>query len=583
MLSNSVPGSVAHSFSAFPKDGRSWEVIMYGELQPSLMGQGINVLLAQADWRRMPGTPETRQLCRPLGDVAGLPIGSCWIDGASAAAGDRRGTSVIEVPALYGSPTNKLGETSRKKGDRPVYPLTGLGEAPTWRIRTGELTYFVPAVELIRAVFGSTTDFLRLTIEGGTGILPTKRRMIFDIDASGRDPSDPGVVRIKAHRKLHRREAETIARILTNDRMRKAFVQVFKAHQKAVRDRKPKYPTTLFPFDEPTRWKVDTEWTCVTSEGASVEQSRRRLITRIRSIETSPLTFRKVVVELTGGAGEMELGEMRRPVALKSSDTIAERIRMHPHRTPVSNLNTTALNGGQTSHEPGFELEHVVMDASGRQSVVVIEDEDNERVEMGSTWWPSGKKGGAVGVSFQSSVVDYNDHPRQAGALLESSRKALEFYAGRKNWPCEVVSPHFGPGSDPLDGLFRYPPQACGRPLRWSIMRNGELRRALVMRLTTHQGEIYAIDAERQGTTEGQAMGLVLTSARDELDYEDIEDILATNAANRGVWDVRTRGYLTAKSKRNALWFINVTAYSAGLAKAISGLLSGAPSTIQTD
>lgn len=114
-------------------------------------------------------------------------------------------------------------------------------------------------------------------------------------------------------------------------------------------------------------------------------------------------------------------------------------------------------------------------------------------------------------------------------------------------------------------------------------MSNGGLRRALVMRLTTPRGEIYAIDAERQGAIEGQAIGLILISERDELDYEDIEDILATNAANRGVWDVRTRGYPTAKRKRNALWFVDVTAYSTGMAKAISGLLSGAPSAIQTD
>ena len=95
---------VAHSFSAFPTDGRTWEVIMYGQLQPSRMGQGIDLLLAEAGWRRAPGDtpPVTRRLCRPLGDVAGLPIGSRWTDGKSAPAGADVETIAIDVPALDG-------------------------------------------------------------------------------------------------------------------------------------------------------------------------------------------------------------------------------------------------------------------------------------------------------------------------------------------------------------------------------------------------------------------------------------------------------------------------------------------------
>jgi len=547
---------------------------MYGELVPSLMGQGINVLLAEADWRRTSAPPATRQLCRPLGDVAGLPIGSRWKNGASASVDDQIETVVIDVPALDGWPKHQLGEAFFTPGGRGVYPLMGLKDAPVWRIETGSHSYFVPAVELIRATFGSTTEFLRLTIEGGLQIWPTKRRMIFDLKASGPDPSDPGVIRIKAHRSLYRREAETIARILTNERMRKAFMQVFASVQRAELGGKPKYPTTLFPFDQPTQWTVDTVWTCVNREGGW-----RRLVTRIRSIKTPPLAFRKVVVELADGRGELEPGEKRRPVAVKSSDTVQERIKMHPHRPPVSNLTTTALNGGHSSREPGFELEHIVVDATGRQSTVAVHDEDDKHVEMGSTWWSHGKGGGAVGISFQSSVVDFPDEPREADAILQSTRNALELLARKRGWQCEVVSPHFGSGADPRDGLFRYPPEICGRPLTWSIVQRGResggLRRALVMHLITPEGNIYAIDAERQGTTEGHALGLIFTPSRAQLTYEVIEDILAVNAGCRGVWGDLTLAHPTVKLKRNATWFTDVSAYSTGMVRPIFELLSG--------
>src|SRR5690606_34823274 len=133
--------------------------------------------------------PATRQLCRPLGDVAGLPIGSRWTNGASAPVDDQIETVVIDVPALDGWPKHQLGEAFFTPGGRAVYPLMGLKDAPVWRIEAGGHSYFVPAVELIRATFGSTTDFLRLTIEGGLQLWPTKRRMIFDLKASGPDPS----------------------------------------------------------------------------------------------------------------------------------------------------------------------------------------------------------------------------------------------------------------------------------------------------------------------------------------------------------------------------------------------------------
>lgn len=551
---------------------------MYGQLHPSLMGQGIDILFADAGWRRTAGTaPATRRLCRPLGDVAGLPIGSRWIDGKSAPVNDEVVTIDIDVPALDGWPEHRLGEAHFEAGKRPAYPIVGLKDAPVWRIPVGDKSYFVPAAEVIRATFGSTTDFLRLAVEGGLGLGPSKRRMIFDLEASGPDRTDPRVLRVKANRKLHRREAEAVGRILTNDRMRQSFRQVFASLQRAHTNGWQKYPTTIFPFDHPTRWKVDTVWTSINGG------SRRCLVTRIRSIKTLPLAFDKIFVELKGGAGDLEPGEHARPMQVSSPGATHRQIKMYADRTPIASIATTDLSGGHTSHDPGFELEHIVVDATGRQTTVPVETEDDELLEMGSTWWASGKHGRALGVSFQSSVVDYDDTPRAAGALLDSTRQALELLARKKIWGCEILSPHFGCGADPMDGLYRYPPECGGRQLAWSHMRNGSLRRALVMRLTTPRGIVYAIDAERRESTEGQALGLILTSNRDDLDYEDIEDILSINATNRGVWTGSTQGRLTSKRPRNPTWYTNLTAYSTSLSTTIHALLSGASSASISD
>jgi len=547
---------------------------MYGELKTSQMGQGINLLLAEADWRRRSIPPKTHELYRPLGDVAGLPIGSRWINGASAAVNDQIETVVIDVPVLNGWPTNKLGEMVWEAGERPVYPATGIQAAPTWRIRTGDQTYFVPAIELIRAVFGPTSDFLRLTVEGGVDLWPTGRRAIFDINASGRDPSHPEIVRIKAHRTLNRREAEIIARILTNSRMRTAFMQVFASTQNSLRDQRPLFLTTIFPFDEPTRWTVETAWTRVTSENPAREPSRRRMITRIRSIKPPALTFKKIIVEVPGAAGELKPVETKRPISVKSPDTVQKHLRIDPKSAPASNLTPTALSSEHTSYETGFDLEHIVADASGRQSTMPIEAADDEPVAMGSTYWPAGKRG-TVGVSFQSSIVDFNDEPRAPDALLTATRNALERIAAKRNWPCEIVSPTFDCGADPIDGLHRYPPKALGRPLTWSVIHNGgRLRRALVMSVTTPTGRIYVIDAERQ-EKEGYALGLLMTPLRSELSYVVIESILAVNAAERGVWRQATSEYPTIKLERKGACFRDISAYGAKLVGAITALSRG--------
>lgn len=568
-----LTAGVAHSFTGFPKDGRAWEVIMYGPVQPSVMGQGIDVLLADDSWRRGGrGAARTTWLRRPLGDVAGLPIGSCWKDGVSAPSERRARTAVIEVAPLAGWPDQLLGEAypTPEANDRPAYPLVGLKSAPVWRIQSGEHSYFVPAIEVIRAVFGPSTGLLRLAVEGGVDMWPTKERRIFDLDASGVDRDDPGLVRIKAYRPLHRREAEVIARIVTDERMRRSFMQVFAGIQRAEVKGAPRFPTTLFPFDQPTQWTVDTEWTHVNKSGGW-----RRLVTRIHAIRTPPAAFRKVVVELAGGGGEVEPGEKRRAVSRRSPDVVADRIRMDPHRLPVTNLTATPLHGGHTSHDSGFELEHVIVDRTGRKATVVVEEKGDAKIETGSTAWGRGGAEGVAAVTFQSSVVDYPDEVREADAILRSTRSAVELLSQKRAWPCSVISPPYGEGADPRDGLIRYPPSYYGHDLTWSVMQDGRLRRALVMHLATPQGNVYVIDAERQGVAEGHALGLLLTPTRTLLSYEFISDALAFNAKRRGVWSDMTLVHPTVKLKRNATWFNNIQAYCTGLVTPITQLLNG--------
>lgn len=546
---------------------------MYGEVHPSLMGQGIDILLADAGWRRSSGgvLPITKRLYRPLGDVAGLPIGSCWKNGGSVPPETDARTIVIDVDPVDEWADRSLGEAHpTQASDQPAYPVIGVKGAPVWRLASGGHSYFVPAIEVIRAVFGPTTGLLRLAIEGGVDVWPTKQRMIFDLPQSGFDRDDPSVVRIKAHRLLHRREAETIARILTNRRMRTAFMQVFAGLQRAALKGGPKYPTTLFPFDQPTRWTVETQWTHVNKVGGW-----RRLVTRIHSIQAPPPPFRKVIVELSGNGGDLEPGEKRRLVPIRSPDIVGDRIKVDPARPPATNLTATALHGGHTSHEASFELEHVILDRSGRQTGVVVEKEDEAGIETGSTAWGRGTRSGVVAVTFQSSVVDYPDEVREADTLLRSTRNAVELLARKKGWTCAIVSPPLGAGADPRDELFRYPPSHYGHALSWSIMHDGRLRRALVMHVATPQGNVYVVDAERQGAAEGHALGLVLTPSRTLLTYEFIEDALGFNARRRGVWSELTLLYPTVKLKRNATWFSNTQAYCTGLLTPISQLLNG--------
>ncbi|MNL14634.1 hypothetical protein D3C87_1355840 [compost metagenome] len=95
------------------------------------------------------------------------------------------------------------------------------------------------------------------------------------------------------------------------------------------------------------------------------------------------------------------------------------------------------------------------------------------------------------------------------------------------------------------------------------------------MRVATEGGNVYVIDAERQEATEGHALGLLFTPLHRELTYPAIETILATNAAERGVWRQATGEYPTVKLRRNGTWFNDLSAYGVYLVGAISALNEG--------
>ena len=556
----------AYAFDDFPEDDAVWEVVMYGAVDSTPVAWMGEVLLADWRWRFREGSqplPQMRLLRRALGDVAGLPIGSRWRNGEPVA--DKRGPqiSTIEVDRISGLPTHKLGDADPtwEKTDRPPYPVTGFADAPVWQIKSGPADrYYVPAMELIRYVFGGTASFLKLTVEGGHKIAPTFRRQVFDASNSGRASDDPSTVHIAAYRPLSRHEAEIAARIVTNPQMHTAFRRVFASVQTAAAGKGRIYPETIYPYDQPTKWHVEWRWTRVTPG------EWRKLITRIHAIE-APFDVKRIVVSLTGGE-ERQDDEKRRPVSRRRGTRGSEPLRILPDQPSASNLAEMPLSSQHTHHDPGFVLDHVIIKDGEPSNVVVIEG-DTYEVTVGSSTWSYGTKQKVTPINWMSKSDEVDDPPRPPNEWLMATRLAVEKAAERQGWACAAFLPPIGPGANTSDGLHRYPKFADDEsPLSWSETNDGRSRRCLVMELTLPEGYVYIFDAERPADTvdrdNRRALGLVLAPMGWRLNYEDMQALLAVNAAARGVWrqDDVPASYRVETRPRNETWRRNIHAYA---------------------
>lgn len=561
-----IPGNrPAYAFDDFPEDGAVWEVVMYGAVDSTPVAWMAEVLLADWRWRFGGGEqplPKLRLLRRALGDIAGLPIGSSWRNGEPVP--DKRAPKIatIEVGEILGLPAHILGDAAPTgdKNDRPAYPVVGLADAPVWQIPSGPSDrYYVPAMELIRYVFGGTASFLKLTVEGGYRIAPTFRRQVFDVTNSGRAPDDPTTVHIAAYRPLSRHEAEIAARIVTSSQMYMAFRRVFASVQIAAAGKGRVYPETIYPYDQPTKWHVEWRWTRV-SPG-----EWRKLITRIHAIE-APFDVKRIVVVLTGGEERLEK-EGRRTVPRSRGTKGTEPLRILSDQPSASNLAETLLTSQHTHHDPGFVLDHVIVKDGLASDVIVIEGDAYE-VAAGSSTWSYGTKQKVTPINWMSNSKNVDDQPRPPSEWLLATRAAVEKAAERDGWTCTLLPPPLGPGADPNDGLHRYPKEDEASHLSWSQTDDGRLRRCLVMEVTLPEGCVYVFDAERRDDSfEGddrRALGLLLAPAGWRLNYEDIQSLLAVNATAGGVWrqaDVPA-SYRVETRRRHESWRRNIPAYA---------------------
>ena len=581
-MSQSGGASPTHIFEALPKDDVVWEVVMHGRIHQSDVGWLIEVLIADSRWRERldgHGHRRTRLIYTPIGDIVRLATGTFWLNQEPAPLHRLpprldRDTKIqeIEVSNPSARPTDSYGDAdpTGKGADRPAYPVTGMADAPVWRIRIGPKDdYYVSAIDVIRHVFGPSSEFLKLTVEGGIEKSPSFRRRIFDIRNSGRALDDAGKVIISAYRDLSRNEAGLVARIATNRRMYSAFFEVFRSVQRS-RNREPVFPTTLYPYDRPTRWRVEWRWTRVTPN------LWRKIIVRIHHIE-APIDFRHIEVRVTRPDRRQDDGPVR-VVRVRGGHRIPDRLPIRMQEASASDLQPISLSTGDVRHDPGFTLQHVRICENEADPVVVLTDEETE-IEAVSTAWSSGGGRPVAAANFVPGGQPEPDVPRPPSDLQLATQAAIERLASTRGWACLRRSPPTGPGADLTDGLYRYEHDPKSRS-RWTRMADGRLRRALIMQLTTEHGIVCLFDAEQQeidGVPIGdqQALGVVqLEPGTPPPSYEYLQDFLWTNAEQRGIWRQRDypEGFFIERRTRSRAWRADVGAYADHIGRTIARL-----------
>jgi len=595
--------------SAFPKDGLAWQVVSHGKIRaPTEVDEAVcEVSLAEVGWDKVswqqPTAARTCSIWIGVGQLPLTPVGSLWRDGAHLDQAPSK-TSRVEVIAASRKWSDlPLGRTAAYQLSStapwtPAYPLAEEAAAPLFRVVTGDGgVLWAPAIEVARATFGVTSQWLRLMIEGGMDIWPDLRGRIIDPERSGRYGDAGRSLRIWAYRGLDDLDVLAAARICADEGLRYSFKQVCASLRRNGFGRGPTHVRMPFPFVRPSTWTVETRWVGVMA--ADGQLKKRHLVTRILHIEYD-LGLDHVRVLHPGRVESDEDEDV-------SSDAGSQRLRLRAHgdisqdvQVITGHASWSALGVMQKASPDqrvsgGWTVEHIPVEpeelGAGKTKIVPVDGPIHAATTAGHG--PKSERRGrlAIKLNIKDKVQAKMDVSRPPLARVASTIAALKKLSLDLRRELEIIEPREGPGSDRIDGLWRYPTDSGVGVLHWATTREGRQRRALVARLRGDRGWIYFFEAEHLeiesdepggGTPsvigqDGYSALCVLSYPGGDLMSADmISDLLRMNAHARGVWTRPALALPMMAVRRANAWLHDHGSYARAIKRAI-GRLEGNP------
>lgn len=596
------------SLSAFPKDGLIWQVVGHGKIRaPTEVDEAAcEVSLAEAGWDKVswqpPAAARTCSIWIGLGQLPLTPVGSLWRDGTYLEQAPSKASRVEVVGTSKKWSDLPLGRTAAYQLSptapwTPAYPLAEEAAAPLFLVMTGDGgMLWVPAIEVARATFGVTSQWLRLMIEGGMDIWPDLRGRIIDPKRSGRYGEAGRSLRVWAYRGLDDLDVLAAARICAEHGLRYSFNQVCESLRRNGFGRGPTHVRIPFPFARPSTWTVETRWVGV--RAADGQLKKRHLVTRILHIEYD-LGLDHVRVfhpgRVESDEGEVPLDTSSQRLRLRAQGDISQDVQVITGQASWAALGVMQKTSLNQRASGGWTIEHIPVEpeelGAGKTAIVPVDGPIRAATTAGHG--PKSERRGrlAIKLNIKDKVQAKMDVSRPPPARIASTIAALEKLSVDLRRELEIVAPKEGPGSDRIDGLWRYPTDSGAGVLHWATTREGRQRRALVARLRGDRGWIYFFEAEHleiesaePGSGPSSVIGQDGYSALCVLSYpggdlmsaDMIGDLLRVNALSRGVW--RRPGLalpMTTVRRANA-WLHDHGSYARAIKRAI-GRLEGNP------
>ena len=590
--------------SALPQDDRLWEVVGHGKIRaPTEVDEAaIEVFFAKAGWDEpswaAPAPVETRVVWLGLGQLPLIPIGSTWQQGVCTASSKRQRKRVTVTGATKLWPDGELGktinyQTSPRAPWTPAYPIGAGDDIPLFRVTTDDGgALWVSPLEVARATFGVTSQWLRLMVEGRMHFWPDEKGKVIDPARSGR-MRDPRSLKLWAHRHLDELDILAAARVCADNGLRVSFDQVNAGLVRNGFGRGPAHVRMPFPFRSRSAWTIEECW--IGTESARGHVTKRRLITRILDVEYDLgvdhiRVFHPGRVELENEdlAEEVSPGRLR----LRAKGEIADQVRVISGQASWSALGTLKKPSAHSRPLAAWTVEHIAVATDEPQTsatkLIFVDEEICIATTAGHG--ASGERGGrlAIRMNIKDKVQAKMDTARPPLTRVASTILALQTLAAELGRQLEIVRPGDQPGCDLIDGLWRYPIDGGG--VRWATTKEGRQRRALVARLQRDRGWVYFFDTEHleiehpEGAHEADqdaisqdgysSLCLLFPPGQDLLSGEMISDILRINAIARGVWRRSLKIPMTTV-RRNSAWLHDHGAYARAILRAIARLETG--------
>jgi hypothetical protein len=500
-------------------------------------------------------TGETQTFRLGVGSLPAFKIGHIY-RGRDFVADKPRGWRKAEhetVLSGYMTKAFPLGAavTAPPEGFRPGIPLYPIGDsgalAYVYRLETksGDSepyhSTFLPVHELIRYLWGRTSDSYKRTFDGQIGTHP--QQPLFHQSSSGFESDNSSVLRIETNRDLTKAEVWSVRRLFLDATARKRYRSIFATWQsRQGRGPVSVHPHPMFMLPEGTIWDFEYVWIAVQHSSDPSRVLRRRLITRINKIhESDPHILVRLVKPTTTRSDAEPAAQQpgtRRSIQTRTSPSLGI-----PREPSARFVESTFIDRGDDLPEIPMEREVREIERNTHPVRTLVQLE--QQAFVGSTADRGNRNSDVVPVSFRD---DSDLEPPMPVPDRLTPFLATIDHLNELGLQAKIVPASSG------EQFWRFPFMVSGKEARWSyIDPRAKRRRHVVVAKVEFDGRLYYLfEIENSGETgDVYSVGILPLPGPTEFDDADFSALLSRLAKSRCSWLSADPAFMTQRHENS--------------------------------